>query len=218
MLTRFLQRLLASLNPAPESPGQPGAGSPGGSAPAPAPRPEQHLVRGFPVQVLNERPDIQTADALDRLSRALDLIDRLAPERLGWLREDLATLVVQRFPCRAAFYPDQRACLVELTFLVNPRHTPAEVASSIVHEGVHARIAAGRGVPGRPPSKAAEERLCREAEAEFGERLGDEPGAEVVRERARQSLLLADAEVAPDIDWSVAARRVADADRQAGPG
>lgn len=214
MLSNFLKNLLASLTPAPGTPA--GPGDPGASAPAP--RPEQHLVRGFPVQVLNERPDIQTPDALDRLTQALDLIERHAPERLAWLREDLSLVVVQRFPCRAAFYPDQRACLVELTFLVNPRHTPAEVASSIVHEGVHARIAAGLGVPGRPPSKAAEERLCREAEAEFGARLGDEPGADVVRERARQSLLLADAEVAPEIDWSVAARRVSDGDREAGPG
>lgn len=207
VLQRLFDRLIRRLSVSSEE--QPGAA---------APRPEQHRVSGFPVEVLNQRPDIQTSDALARLTQALELIERHAPDRLAWLREDVSTIVVQRFPCRAAFYPAQRACLVELTFLVNPRHTAAEVASSIVHEGVHARIAAGRGVPGRPPSQAAEERLCREAEADFGARLGDEPGAEVVRERARQSLLLADAEVAPDIDWNLASRRVADADRGAGPG
>lgn len=190
-------------------------GRTGGDAP-PAPRPESHEVSGFRVEVINERPDIRTADALDRLTRAFELIGRYAPERLAGLREDVREIWVRRFPCRAAFYPDHRACLVELTFLVNPRHTAAEVASSIIHEGVHARVAAGRG--DSPASKAEEERLCREAELAFGLALGEEPGADVVLERARQSLLLADQEVAPDIDWQLAARRVAEADDRARPG
>ena len=186
----------------------------GAAGPEPAaPRLEEFPVYGFPVLVANERPDIRTVDALGRLTEAIALIERHAPERLAWLREDVNELWVRRFPCRAAFYPEPRACLVELTFLVNPRHTAAEVASSIVHEGVHARVAAGRGIPGRPSSKAEEERLCREAELEFGLSLGDEPGATVVVDRARNSLLLADAEVAPEIDWSLAARRVEEADR-----
>lgn len=204
MLKDWLSRLAASL------------GATGSEPPGPAV--ERFQVHGFPVQVVNERPDIRSSDALVRLTEALGLIERLAPVRLSWLREDVNELWVRRFPCRAAFYPEPRACLVELTFLVNPRHTAAEVASSIVHEGVHARVAAGRGIPARPASKADEERLCREAELEFGQALGDEPGASVVVERARQSLLLADAEVAPEIDWSLAARRVEEADRDSRQG
>jgi hypothetical protein len=194
MLREFLNRLL-------------------GQTPA-TPKVEEFTIKGVPVAVLNERPDIKTADAIGRLEQALGLIERVAPERFRWLTEDLAEIWVRRFPCRAAFYPEPSACLVELTFLVNPRHTAAEVASSIVHEGVHARVAHGR--LGRPTDKAQEERLCREAELEFGLAIAGEPGAAVVVERARQSLLLADQEVAPEIDWSEAARRVADADRAAG--
>jgi hypothetical protein len=190
----------------------------GGNPAQPQPAVERFQVHGFPVLVVNERPDIRSSDALGRLTEAIALIERHAAQRLDWLREDVAELWVRRFPCRAAFYPEQRACLVELTFLVNPRHTAAEVASSIVHEGVHARVAAGRGIPARPGSKAEEERLCREAELEFGQALGDEPGAAVVVERASQSLLLADAEVAPVIDWSLAARRVEEADRNSRQG
>jgi hypothetical protein len=175
---------------------------------------EEFTIKGFPVAVVNERPDIKTSDALVRLEQALALIERVAPERFLWLSEDLAEIWVRRFPCRAAFYPEPRACLVELTFLVNPRHSAAEVASSIVHEGIHARVAHGR--LGRPGDKAQEERLCREAELAFGLAIAGEPGADVVVDRARQSLLLADQEVAPEIDWSEAARRVADADRAAG--
>lgn len=179
---------------------------------------EHHTVAGFPVEVLNQRPDIRTGDALARLAEAFGLIERYAPERLEWLREDVVRFLVRRFACRAAFYGEQRACLIELTFLVNPRHSAAEVAASIVHEGVHARIAAGHWGPGLPESRAAEERLCREAELAFGLALGMTPGAAVVVDRARQSLLLADQEVAPDIDWSLAARRVAQADRESRQG
>lgn len=171
-----------------------------------------HVLHGLPVAVINERPDISTDAALARLSEALDLIDRYAPRRLRRLTRDLAEIWVRRFPCRAAYYPEPRACLIELTFLVNPKHTAAEVAASLVHEGVHARVA-GLGARVGRDGKAREERLCRQAELEFGLALGDVPGREVVVERARQSLLLADQEVAPDIDWSLAARRVAEADR-----
>jgi hypothetical protein len=205
MLQEFLARMAASIK---------AATTPSNAAPGV----ELHRIRGFQVEVINERPDIKTDDAIRRLDAALALIDLHAPERLGWLGQDVARIWVRRFPCRAAFYPEPRACLVELTFLVNPRHTAAEVASSIVHEGVHARVAAGRGIPLRPASKAEEERLCRQAELEFGLSLGDEPGADVVVERARQSLILADQEVAPEIDWSLAAKRVEEADRDSRAG
>lgn len=199
MIRDYLNRFLASL-----------AGNTDGE---PNPTEEHLRLRGFEVAVINERPDIATSDAMQRLEAALDLIGRYAPRRLRRLSHDISGFWVRRFPCRAAFYPEPRACLVELTFLVNPRHTAAEVASSIVHEGVHARIARSGAAAAGADAKAREERLCRQAELEFGLAIEGEPGAEVVLERARQSLLLADQEVAPSIDWSLAARRVAEADR-----
>ena len=119
--------------------------------------------------------------------------------------------MVQRFACRGAFFPESRECLVELTFTVNPRHGLPEIAASIVHEATHARVA--RMCKARPPEQhAREERLCRRAELEFGLAFAD--GAVVV-ERARDSLALADQEVAPAVDWAEAARRVAEADARA---
>jgi hypothetical protein len=182
-------------------------------APAAA-REEHRILNGIPVAVINERPDISTDAAVARLAEALDLIGQRAPRRLRRLSHDLAEIWVRRFPCRAAFYPEPRACLIELTFLVNPKHTAAEVAASLVHEGVHARVARV-GAVARHNGKAREERLCRQAELEFGLAIEGVPGSDVVLERARQSLLLADQEVAPEIDWSLAARRVAEADRSA---
>jgi hypothetical protein len=172
---------------------------------------EHRQVHGLRVRVLNTRPDIDTDQAVRRIAAALDLIAEHAPRNYRRLREDVAALVVERFPCRGAFFPDTRECLVELTFAVNPRHTLAEIASSIVHEATHARVWRRCGaLPVR--MRPREERLCRRAELEFGLALPAGPDAEVVLERARASLALSDREVAPRIDWSEGARRIAEVD------
>jgi hypothetical protein len=191
MIRRFLEHLL-------------GHGSPPTDPPL-----ERFVVHGLPVRVFNTRPDIRTADAIERLTAALDLVARYAPARYRRLRQDLSGFLIQRFACRGAFFPDTRECLVELTFTVNPRHGLPEIAASIVHEATHARVAAMcRGPQAERPR---EERLCRRAELELGLAT---PDGEVVVRRARQSLSLADREVAPAVDWTEAARRVADADRK----
>jgi len=171
----------------------------------------QHRVHGLPVRLLNSRPDIRSDEVLERLGAALDLIAAHAPRRYRRLRTDFSGFLVQRFACRGAFFPDSRECLVELTFTVNPRHSIAEIAASIVHEATHARVA--RMCRTKPPHwHAREERLCRRAELEFGLAL---PNGGVVVERALQSLALSDPEVAPDVDWAEAARRVAQVDERA---
>lgn len=177
---------------------------------------ETYLVRGFRVVVENTRPDIRTSDALDRLDEALALIEQYQPWRLRHLRRDLAFFRVARFPCRGAYFPDQRACLTELTFLARRDITAAPVAASIVHEGMHARVHR-RGVSKSPRDLAREERLCRRSELEFGQALPPELGRPVVA-RAAAALASSDAEVAPDIEWSVALRRQAAIDDAARPG
>ena len=173
---------------------------------------EHRLVHGLPVRILNTRPEIRTEQVVERLTAALDLIARYAPRRYRRLRQDVSGFLVQRFACRGAFFPDSRECLVELTFTVNPRHGLPEIAASIVHEATHARVA--RICRTRPPDRPArEERLCRRAELELGLAL---PDGVVVVQRARDALALADREVAPAVDWSEAARRVAAADADAG--
>jgi hypothetical protein len=172
---------------------------------------EHHTVRGFPVRVINTRPDIDTAHVLERLTQALDIIAAYAPRWFRRMQQDVAGFVVQRFPCRGAFFPPERECLVELTFTVNPRHAVAEIAASIVHEATHARLARLCGpLPER--MRAREERLCRKAELNFGLLF---PGGEVVVERARLALAMADREVAPAVDWAEGARRVAVVDERA---
>jgi hypothetical protein len=170
-------------------------------------------VRDFAVVVDNTRPDIRTEDVLQRLDDALALIEEFQPWRLAHLRRDLSHFIVARFPCRGAFFPDQRACMTELTFLARTDITPAPVASSILHEGMHARVH-GMGVDAVTRDRAREERLCRRVELEFGLALPPELGAPVI-ERAAASLELDDEGVAPTIDWAEAQRRQRAVDDQA---
>jgi hypothetical protein len=172
---------------------------------------EMHKVHGIRVAVLNTRQDIATDLVVRRLDGALELIARYQPWRFRRLQRDFAEIWVRRYPCRAAYYPQARACLVELTFLANPNFSEAQIASSIVHEGVHARLHQ-MGVGGHPDRRSREERLCREAELEFGLAV---PDGDAVVQRARESLQLSDADVAPEVDWAEASRRVASADAEA---
>jgi hypothetical protein len=169
-------------------------------------------IQGIPVRVINTRRDIDTGQVLERLSQALSLIATYAPRRFRGLQRDLAGIVVRRFPCRGAYFHEERECLVELTFTVNPRHTLPEIAASILHEATHARVARMCG-PLPQELRAREERLCRRAELEFGQSLPEGPGRQVVVDRARFALGMADQDVAPSVDWEEGARRVAAADR-----
>ena len=174
--------------------------------------PSHHEVRGIPVLVDNARPDIDTADVLARLERALALLEQYVPHHFRHLKKDFAYIVVQRFACRGAYFHEQRACLVELTFTVNQDFSDAEVAATILHEAMHARLHE-LGFPLEMDDRARQERFCRRAEIEFGELV---PNGERVVERATWTVDLSDEEVAPVIDPSLAARRIAEVDRQNG--
>jgi hypothetical protein len=177
---------------------------------------ELRNVRAFQVLVENTRPDIQTDAVLERLDDALSLIERYQPHRYNHLKADLAQIWIARFPCRGAYFPQIQTCLTELTFLARRDISAAVVASSILHEGVHARVDRFRHRFGATTHSdhAREERLCRKAELSFGRALPPELGAPVV-ERALQTLTLDDEDVAPTIDWQVAQARQDLADRDA---
>jgi hypothetical protein len=178
-------------------------------------------VRGIPVELRNTRADIADDAVLARLGDALDLVARYAPHRFRHLQRDVRTIRIERFPTRGAYLPDERTVLTELTFLARRDITAAPVASSILHEGIHARVHAFRrrlaggdastAAPGQA-AMAREERLCRRAELAFGLALPPELAGPVV-ERAEASLALADRDVAPVVDWRLARERQDEADR-----
>jgi hypothetical protein len=174
---------------------------------------EEHIVRGFRVLVENTRPDIETSRVLARLDEALALIERWQPWRVAHLRRDVKQLLVVRYPCRGAYFPQTRTCMTELTFLARTDITAAPVAASILHEGMHARTYA-MGLRPQSRDAAREERICRRAELDFGEALPPSLAAPVIQ-RARESLELSDQDVAPEIDWAEAQRRQEAVDRGA---
>lgn len=198
----FLERLAALLRPAAAT-----------SDNTRAPDTVRTTLHGVPVEVINTRPDIATADVLARLNDALALISTYQPWRLAHLQRDIRAIRVERFACRGAFIPQDNVIITELTFLARRDITAAPVASSILHEGVHARVHA-MGVYRTEDELPREERLCRRAELAFGQALPPELGAPVV-ERAMASLSLDDRGVAPIVDWREAQRRQDAADRNA---
>jgi hypothetical protein len=173
-------------------------------------------VHGIRVEVLNTRPDIDTERVFARADSVLALVGRYQPWRLAHLRRDLALIRVERFPCRGAYFAERRACLLELTFMANPDFSDAQVAATLVHEGMHARLdrlSTRFGIASFGEQPARHERICRRAELDFGRAV---PGGEPVVARALASMALADEEVAPAIDWSEAAARVARVDAEGG--
>lgn len=168
-------------------------------------------VLGIPVFVENTRPDIATEDVIARLERSLSLIKEYVPHHYRHMQRDFAYIVSKRFACRGAYFHNERACLVELTFTVNPDFSDAEVAATILHEAMHARLDR-LGFPLEMEDRARQERFCRRAEIEFGMLV---PGGQKVVERARQTIGLADEEVAPVIDPDLAEQRIAAVDRAA---
>ena len=170
-----------------------------------------HEVAGIPVVVENTRPDIDTRDVIARLERTLALIRQYVPHHFRHLQRDFDHIIVKRFACRGAYFHNERACLVELTFSVNPDFVDAEVAATILHEAMHARLDA-LGFPLEMEDRARQERFCRRAEIEFGQLV---PGGEQVVARAQWTSDLSDEEVAPEIDPVLAAQRIAEVDRAA---
>jgi len=188
-------------------------GAPATAAGTRVPEAVRTTLHGVPVQVINTRPDIATADVLARLDESLALIGTYQPWRLAHLRRDIRGIRVERFACRGAFISQDNVIITELTFLARRDISAAPVASSILHEGVHARVHA-MGVYRTEAQLPREERLCRRAELAFGQALPPVLGAPVV-ERALASLSLDDRGVAPIVDWQEAQRRQDAADRNA---
>lgn len=152
---------------------------------------ERRQMHDIEVWVLNDHEHASTEAMFDKVAAALDLIASVQPWRVRAMRQDFARIFVRQNTGTRAMFEHVGNCVLDTFFVAN--FTPAQVASSIVHEGVHARLRRGGRVVPRDLI-AWEERQCRKAELGFGLRIPD--GAAVV-ERARNSLALSDADVAP---------------------
>jgi hypothetical protein len=182
---------------------------------SPEPRPETRIIEGIRVDVVNTRADIDTARVFRRAEAVIGRVQQYQPWRLAHIRRDIAGILVERYACRGAYFPDRRLVMLELTFMANEQFSDSQVAASLVHEGMHARLDRlfeKFGVTPFALARARHERICRRAELDFGLAVPD--GAPVVQ-RATESRMLADEEVAPTIEWAEASRRVEAVDRSA---
>ena len=158
--------------------------------------PDTRIIHGVSVRVSDNRAEADPEHLFTKMAAALGLIAEYQPHRVRRLPRDMDVIWVREHTmCRAAFYgwPDLRACVLDDFFVGT--FPEAQIASSVVHEGIHARLRSA-GVPWTDcqAASAREERLCREAELSFGLAI---PNGEAVAERARVSLLLDDDNVAP---------------------
>jgi hypothetical protein len=211
MLREWMERALASVSKVADA----HAATDGNTEPTTPPRVESRAIDGIRVDVINTRADVDTERVFARAQAVIQRVREYQPWRLAHIRRDLAGIVVQRYACRGAYFPDSRLCMLELTFMANEQFSDSQVAACLIHEGMHARLdqlSAKYGVTPFAEARARHERICRRAELDFGLAVPD--GAPVVQ-RARESLMLADDEVAPRIEWGEAARRIAAVDAHA---
>jgi hypothetical protein len=179
------------------------------------PQPETRVIQGIRVEVLNTRDDVSTERVFRRAEAVIERVRQYQPWRLAHIRRDIAGILVIRYACRAAYFPDQQVCMLELTFMANEQFSDSQVAASLVHEGMHARLdhlARTHGITPFDAARARHERICRRAELDWGHAVPD--GEPVVR-RALESIQLADEEVAPRIAWDEASRRMSAVDQAA---
>jgi hypothetical protein len=160
---------------------------------------EQRERHGIALSMYIENAPLETGELWPKLEAALDLIAEHSPTWIRRIRRVRNTVHVRRIPgTRARLAPGQFT-LLDPYLLAN--FLPAQIASSIVHEGVHATMRFHE-VPRTPDSPAREERACRRAELRFGlalQRAGV-AGAEAVVQRATMALALPDDDVGVVVD------------------
>ncbi|HEU4882127.1 MAG TPA: hypothetical protein VFT45_07780 [Longimicrobium sp.] len=155
---------------------------------------ERRSIHGIDVWLINDRQFATSDELFDKITAALQLVAHHAPWRLKAMRRDFARIFMHRQEGVRALFDPMRNCSLDTYFVAT--FAAEQVAASIVHEGVHARLRSnGRTMP--RDLIAWEERLCRKAELAFGLRLPESEASAAVVQRARAALSLSDHDVAP---------------------
>jgi hypothetical protein len=163
----------------------------------------RRTIHGIPVVARRTREF--GWDAIFRgMEAALGMVAAHHPVWLRRMSRDVAEIRVFRHPpCRGAFDPAARVVILDSYFVST--FPVATVASSLVHEATHARIAAAAPHLSYSRDRARHERICRRAEIRFARRLPVEAGREILA-RAAAALQGSDEEVAPPLDAATARR------------
>jgi len=140
------------------------------------------LLHGIPTAVSLEAGDPRRC--FDRLDEALDLLERYDPRTLDSIREHFAGIIAfGREPFRVAYWNNTaRLCVVTVRYLESPGASPEGVASTLVHENMHATLR-GLGTPYADGRRAPIEVICAMAELAFARRIPSNPKLAELAER-----------------------------------
>lgn len=105
------------------------------------------VMHNIPTGVPWTDPDRTTA--IMKLRSAMDLIATTQPRRLTRLKVDVKRILVTSVQVAdAQFAAPSRTVVLDDTYVCKPEVTPSHVATTIVHEAVHARLfTVGIGYP-----------------------------------------------------------------------
>ena len=131
------------------------------------------LVDGIPVVDLIADGNAVTRS--DQLRRALDLIRGYYPAAYTRLVRDMRRLLIDdTIDVQAMYFIGTRSCTLRPDLFGG---TDATVATALVHEGAHARLAA-RSVIQTGARRKRAERMCARAEIHFASRFPPTPALE----------------------------------------
>ncbi len=140
-------------------------------------------IRGIPTGVLRLSSQEERGTIFGKVEAALDLISEHAPVRSAQVRRDLDCIFVFGDASTAARYlAPLKMCELYFGYVLSSDTSVAELASTIVHEAQHARLAR-LGLQREVARIPRIERLCFRAERAFGRRLPD--GTAVIEQANR---------------------------------
>jgi hypothetical protein len=117
--------------------------------------------------------DSEVAMTLERLEAALSLIKVHDPRRYHRMLQDLSRIWVRMLPGSAAsFNRAARACQLDTRFALDEGVSIPKIASVIIHEATHARLAS-RGITYDEARRRRIELVCRRQELSFALRVPD---------------------------------------------
>ena len=128
-------------------------------------------IQGFDVRaLLPSRTEWQVIKT--RIGEALRLIELHSPVRFRHLQRDIRRIWVTGIPSRGVFVHDYALCLIDFDYAAATDTRTEELALTLVHEGMHARLRrCGFGY--EEAIRARIERICIRSELSVARRFSD---------------------------------------------
>lgn len=138
-------------------------------------RAKGHAILGITVAIDHGTTEGR-AICLREIEAALRLIHDCDPRRFRRIKKDIDGIFVYKATgALGCFHASIRLVTLRFDYIVSPSNSTAEIASTLVHEGTHARLDA-LGFDYTPERRARIEAICTRSEIAFARRLPDPEG------------------------------------------